>query len=178
MKYFLSSKLLFSILVLLITSNCASHRTFHVYDGPHFSKDKVGIIWMNSSIIVKEIDGRKLREIMDATGFKSKAEIPEADHLQIGNYRFLPGEHTIRVVFAPTRILPGEFFSGGQGRVEIMGEWLLKFLVEPGHDYRFDYRSQKKVDSAEYEADVVLYESDSNARNLTGKIVSEVIEKK
>jgi len=156
MRFFPSAKLLILILALfgIINCNFYTFSPLHVYEGPHLSKKKVGIYYSTRSITVKEIDGRKLREIKDAVGYKSKAKTPEEHKLEVSIFYFLPGEHTIRVDFETT--------------VEFRGEWFLKFSVEPGHTYKTVF-VKKDADSGEWKSGVYIKDLS------TGKIVSEVI---
>lgn len=157
MRYFPSTKLLILILALFYALNCytPTYPPLHVYEGSHLSKKKVGIYYCTRTIIVKEIDGRKLSEIIDAVGYETKAEPTDEGKVEIRSFHFLPGEHTIRVDFETS--------------LEFRGEWHLKFSVVAGHIYETVF-VKKDTDAGEWVNGVYIKDIS------TGKIVSEVIE--
>lgn len=156
MKHFLSTKSIILISALFLALNCytPTYPPLHVYEGPHLSKKKVGIYYCTRSIKVKEIDGKKLSEIMDAVRYETKAEPNEDGEVAVYVFYFLPGEHTLQVDF--------------KTEVEYRGEWLLKFSVEAGHIYETVF-VKKDADAGEWISGVYI-------KDLSiGKIVSEVI---
>jgi len=156
MRLFSSIKLLVLILALIGSLNCYFYSIppLHVYEGPHLSKKKVGTYYCARTVSVKEIDGRNLREIIAAVGYKSKSKKPEEEKLEVYIFYFLPGEHTIKVDFETT--------------VEYRGEWFLKFSVEPGRTYTNVF-VKKDEDSGTWKSGVYIKDE------ATVKIVSEVV---
>jgi len=177
MKRFFSVKLL--LLILLVFSSCAWYKTatiirdnnLRTYDGPKLPKNKIGFLCKTPEVRalkIIELDGRKIQEIKEATGFTGGSDVLE----------LLPGEHVIKIV--------GGTDSGGslpvsdifQWSHSIGGEWKMRFSVESGHVYLLDLKVGARGKRPEEKYGVSSYTVSSLfiRDGRTKKIVSEIIE--
>ncbi len=177
MKRFFSVELL--LLILLVFSSCAWYETatiirdnnLRTYGGPRLPKTKIGFLCKTPEVRalkIIELDGRKIQEIKEATGFTGESDVLE----------LLPGEHVIKIM--------GGTDSGGSLPVSDMfqwshsigGEWKMRFSVEAGHVYLLDLKvgAGKKKPEERYGVSSYTVSSLFIRDGRTKKIISEIIE--
>ena len=165
MKCFFSIKTFFLIIILLVLLSCTETGfpiKIRVYEGPPLPRHEVGIIRWGPSLRIVEIDGRKIKDIIDAAGLKDKKFIYRAFELPLGEHLIKVGGDT----------MVGTDVFGGQNVISITGEWLLKFKVTSRQSYRVEYKRGKRIDAKAHKVSVFI-------RNVrTDKIVSKVVEEK
>jgi hypothetical protein len=177
MKRFFSVKLLF--LVPLAFTSCAWYETATIirdnnlktYDGDRLPKNEVGFLCKSPEVRALEIfelDGRKIQEIKEATGFTGRSDVLE----------LLPGEHVIRIIGGTDSGASLPVSDMTRWSYSIGGEWKMKFSVEPGHVYLLDLKvgarekrpKEKKAESSYTVSSLFIRDG------RTKKIVSEILE--
>jgi hypothetical protein len=130
MKQIFLIKLLF--LILLAFSECSLYQmsiinqenNLRTYDVPVLSKNEVGFLCKTPEVRaleIIEIDGRKIQEIKETTGFTGRPDVLE----------LLPGKHAIKIIGGTEN---GRTLAH-RWNYAIGGEWSMEFFVEPGHIY-------------------------------------------
>lgn len=132
-----------------------SPKLVKTYDGPELPESVVGqIVYDHKApgLLIKAIDGKYYREILDAVGF-------DFSENNLRGYALLPGEHIIKVVGL-----------GDIGRrVSIVGEWSFELLIESGHKYILSYRIGKIIKGTQWHYVDVFFKDTRNKEIIKPK---------